>query len=79
MTEVFVSQSGLRTGGVRMCLMSIKSIKKLIKEGDIPQARSQLRESLSKTPEDTVAQMLYGTCCQLMGDSEFGQPDGYPN
>ena len=49
--------------------MDIESIKKLIKEGDVPQARSQLKEVLSKTPEDTVAQMLYGTCCQLMGDS----------
>lgn len=54
--------------------MDIESIKKLIKEGDIPQARSHLREVLSKTPEDTVAQMLYGTCCQIMGDSAtFGR------
>ena len=54
--------------------MNIESIKRLIKEGDIPQARNQLEEALSKTPEDTVAQMLYGTCCQLMGDSAtFGR------
>lgn len=54
--------------------MNIESIKKLIKEGDIPQARSQLREVLVKTPEDAVAQMLYGTCCQIMGDPEtFGR------
>ncbi len=54
--------------------MNIESIKKLIKEGDIPQARSQLREVLAKTPEDAVAQMLYGTCCQIMGDPEaFGR------
>lgn len=54
--------------------MNIESIKKLIKEGDVPQARSQLREVLSKTPEDAVAQMLYGTCCQIMGDPEtFGR------
>ena len=45
--------------------MSIESIKKLIKEGDIPQARSQLRKVLAKTPEDVVAQMLYGTCCEI--------------
>ena len=54
--------------------MSIESIKKLIKEGDIPQVRSQLRKVLAKTPEDVVAQMLYGTCCQIMGDPEtFGR------
>ena len=46
--------------------MSIESIKKLIKEGDIPQARSQLKEVLAKTPEDAVAQMLYGTCCHIV-------------
>ena len=54
--------------------MDIVSIKKLINKGDIPQARSQLREVLAKTPEDVVAQMLYGTCCQIMGDSAtFGR------
>ena len=54
--------------------MDIETIKKLMKEGDIPQARSRLKDVLSKTPEDSVAQMLYGTCCQLMGDSAtFGR------
>ena len=54
--------------------MNIESIKNLIKEGDIPQASSQLKEVLAKTPEDAVAQMLYGTCCQIMGDPEtFGR------
>lgn len=54
--------------------MDIETIKKLMKEGDISQARSRLMEVLSKTPEDPVAQMLYGTCCQLMGDSAtFGR------
>lgn len=54
--------------------MSINTIKGLIKNGDIPQASEQLREILAKTPEDAAARMLYGTCCQLMGDSAtFGK------
>ena len=54
--------------------MITESIKKLMKEGDLPQACAKLKEVLSKTPEDPVAQMLYGTCCQLMGDSAtFGR------
>ena len=54
--------------------MSIDAIKELIRKGDIPQASEQLREILAKTPEDAAARMLYGTCCQLMGDSAtFGR------
>jgi len=54
--------------------MSIDAIKELIKKGDIPQASERLREILVKTPEDAAARMLYGTCCQLMGDSAtFGR------
>lgn len=54
--------------------MSIDAIKELIKKGDIPQASEGLREILAKTPEDAAARMLYGTCCQLMGDSAtFGR------
>ena len=54
--------------------MSINTIKGLIKNGDIPQASERLREILAKTPEDVAARMLYGTCCQLMGDSAtFGR------
>lgn len=54
--------------------MNIETIKDLIKNGDIPQAGERLREILAKTPEDAAARMLYGTCCQLMGDSAtFGR------
>ncbi len=54
--------------------MDIESIKQLIRNGDFPQAHDQLRQILSRTPDDMVAQMLYGTCCQIMGDSgTFGQ------
>ena len=54
--------------------MSIDAIKELIRKGDIPQASERLREILAKTPEDAAARMLYGTCCQLMGDSAtFGR------
>ena len=54
--------------------MSIDAIKELIRKGDIPQAGERLREILAKTPEDAAARMLYGTCCQLMGDSAtFGR------
>ena len=54
--------------------MDIESIKQLIKNGDFPQAHDQLRQILSRTPDDAVAQMLYGTCCQIMGDSgTFGR------
>lgn len=54
--------------------MNIEAIKNLVKNGDIPQASEQLREILAKTPEDAAARMLYGTCCQLMGDSAtFGR------
>lgn len=54
--------------------MGIDEMKELIGKGDIPQASEQLREILAKTPEDAAARMLYGTCCQLMGDSAtFGR------
>lgn len=54
--------------------MNIEAIKNLVKNGDIPQASERLREILAKTPEDAAARMLYGTCCQLMGDSAtFGR------
>ena len=54
--------------------MDIEAIKELIKAGDLPLASEQLREMLAKTPEDAAARMLYGTCCQLMGDSAtFGR------
>ena len=54
--------------------MDIESIKQLIKNGDFPEAHDQLRQILSRTPDDTVVQMLYGTCCQIMGDSgTFGR------
>ena len=54
--------------------MDIEAIKELIKAGDLPQASERLREILAKTPEDAAARMLYGTCCQLMGDSAtFGR------
>ena len=54
--------------------MDIESIKQLIKNGDFPEAHDQLRQILSRTPDDTVARMLYGTCCQILGDSgTFGR------
>ena len=54
--------------------MDIASIKQLIKDGHFPEARDQLVQILEQTPDDTVAQMLYGTCCQIMGDAEtFGR------
>ena len=53
--------------------MDIQSIKQLMKDGDFPQARELLEKHLAKTSGDEVAQMLYGTCCQIMGDTEtFG-------
>ena len=54
--------------------MNMESIKQLIRNGEFPQACGQLRDVLSKDPNDTIAQMLYGTCCQVMGDTEtFGR------
>ncbi len=54
--------------------MNIESIKQLIKNGEFPQAHDQLKQFLSRTPNDPVAQMLYGTCCQILGDSRtFGR------
>ena len=53
--------------------MDIKSIKQLMKDGDFSQARELLDGYLAQTSGDEVAQMLYGTCCQIMGDTEtFG-------
>ena len=54
--------------------MELQSIKQLIQAGDFPRARDLLRDSLTRSPNDEVAQMLYGTCCQIMGDAEtFGR------
>ena len=50
--------------------MEMESVKQLMLRGDFPQALGTLRRVLVERPDDTVALMLYGTCCRIMGDSD---------
>lgn len=49
-------------------------IDALVKQGDVVEAAARLSAVLAADPDDDEAQMLYGTCAQLLGeDAEFGR------
>lgn len=54
--------------------MTIEEIKSLMKSGDIAGAEAAAQELLTVEPDNAEAQMLYGTCRQLLGDNKtFGE------
>lgn len=48
----------------------IDEIKQMMAAGDTANAAEALKELLAKEPTNLHAKMLYGTCCQLLGDEE---------
>ena len=49
-------------------------LEELVKRGDVAGAAARLGGILAADPDDDVAQMLHGTCAQLLGDdAEFGR------
>ena len=49
-------------------------IDALVRNGDVAGAAARLDAILATDPDDDVAQMLHGTCAQLLGDeAEFGR------
>ena len=49
-------------------------IGNLVKRGDVAEAAARLADVLAADPADDEAQMLSGTCAQLLGnDAEFGR------
>ena len=51
-------------------MKTIGKIKQMMAVGDTAKAVESLKELLAKEPENLQAKMLYGTCCQLLGDAE---------
>lgn len=45
-------------------------LKQMMSSGDTVKAAETLKEVLEKMPCNLQARMLYGTCCQLLGDEE---------
>ena len=51
-------------------MKTLEEIKALMAAGETARAAEALKEVLAKEPENLQAKMLYGTCCQLLGDEE---------
>ena len=51
-------------------MKTLDEIKKMMAAGDTAKAAESLKELLAKEPQNVQAKMLYGTCCQLLGDEE---------
>ena len=51
-------------------MKALDEIKKMMSSGDTARAAEALKELLAKEPQNLQAKMLYGTCCQLLGDEE---------
>ena len=51
-------------------MTTLGEIKQLMAAGDTAQADEALKKLLAKEPDNLQAKMLYGTCCQLLGDEE---------
>ena len=51
-------------------MKTLDEIKKTMSSGDTDKAAESLKELLAKEPGNLQAKMLYGTCCQLLGDEE---------
>ena len=45
-----------------------KAVKNLVSKGEISRATEMLKEFTSKEPNNSLAKMLYGSCCLLLGD-----------
>ena len=45
-----------------------KAVKNLVSKGEISRATEMLKEFTSKEPSNSLAKMLYGSCCLLLGD-----------
>ena len=49
-------------------------IEVMVKNGDVAEAAARLDGILAADPDDDVAQLLHGTCAQLLGnEAEFGR------
>ena len=51
-------------------MKALDEIKQMMAAGDTAKAAEALKELLAKEPDNLQAKMLYGTCCQLLGDAE---------
>ena len=51
-------------------MKALDEIKQMMAAGDTAKAAEALKELLAKEPRNLQAKMLYGTCCQLLGDEE---------
>ena len=51
-------------------MKTLDEIKQMMSAGDVAKAAEALKEVLAKEPTNLQAKMLYGTCCQLLGDEE---------
>ena len=51
-------------------MKTLGEIKQMMAAGDTAKAAEALKELLAKEPENLQAKMLYGTCCQLLGDED---------
>ena len=51
-------------------MKTLDEIKQTMAGGDTAKAAEALKEVLAKEPTNLQAKMLYGTCCQLLGDEE---------
>ena len=49
-------------------MKTLDEIKQMMAAGDTAKAAEELKELLAKEPQNLQAKMLYGTCCQLLGD-----------
>jgi len=51
-------------------MKTLDEIKQMMSAGDTAKAAEELKEFIAVEPENLQAKMLYGTCCQLLGDEE---------
>ena len=51
-------------------MKTLDEIKQMMAAGDAAKSAESLKELLAKEPDNLQAKMLYGTCCQLLGDEE---------
>jgi len=51
-------------------MKTLDEIKQMMAAGDTAKAAEELKELLAKEPQNLQAKMLYGTCCQILGDEE---------
>lgn len=49
----------------------METVKQLMRSGDVRGAAERLKAILAVQPDDAEAQMLFGTCCHLLGDDDM--------